>query len=39
MLSALVVRAVIGDPWYRSLPAFVLFVVNAWIAAEMWTRG
>lgn len=39
MLSALVVRAVIGDPWHRSLPAFVLFVVNAWIAAEMWTHG
>jgi uncharacterized membrane protein len=39
MISALVVRALIGDAWHRSLPAFVLFVVNAWIAAEMWTRG
>ena len=39
MVAALVVRARIGDRWHKSLPAFALFVVNAWIAVEAWQRG
>lgn len=39
MIAALVVRARIGDPWWKSLPAFALLVVNAWIAVEAWQRG
>jgi len=39
MVGALAVRARIGDRWHKSLPAFALLVLNAWIAVEVWRQG
>ena len=36
MLGALGVRVKIGDGWYRSLPALVLFVMNVGIFLLSW---
>jgi hypothetical protein len=29
----------IADPWYAMLPAFILLVVNAWLAVRGWRGG
>ena len=36
MIAALIVRLRIEDPWYAMLPAFVLLIVNGWIAVKAW---
>jgi hypothetical protein len=34
MLAALLVRLRIRDPWYAMLPAALLLLANAWLAAH-----
>jgi len=39
MISALVVRVRIEDPWHVMLPAFILLLGNAWLAMRGWRGG
>jgi uncharacterized membrane protein YphA (DoxX/SURF4 family) len=39
MIAGLIVRMRIADPWYAMLPAFILLVVNAWLAVRGWRGG
>jgi uncharacterized membrane protein HdeD (DUF308 family) len=38
MLGALAVRVHIEDPWHAMVPAFVLLVVNGWLAVHLWRQ-
>jgi uncharacterized membrane protein YkgB len=39
MISALVVRVRIEDPWHVMLPAFILLLGNGWLALRGWRGG